>query len=116
MVVRVHVDRVVRTRLSARFAADASAVIKIDDAVLAGKQRLDRTYLNARRVGAVIAPHHRKQPPCVWESPLLYVFHPRAVYADRHFVLGLARYRACMAADTLAVVDDEAVVHESVRV
>jgi hypothetical protein len=58
VIVRVHIDRVVGAGLRARFAADASAVVKIDNAVFACEQRRHRTDLDTRRVRAVIAPHY----------------------------------------------------------
>lgn len=115
VIVGVHVDRVVRAGLRARFAADAAAVVKINDSVLACKQRRHRTDLDARRIGAVIAAHHAEQPSRIGKLALLDVFDPSAVHADRHLVLGLTCHGARVAADTLSVVDDKAVVHGLIR-
>jgi hypothetical protein len=60
----------------------------------------------------MIASHDGEQSSRIWERSLLDVLHPRAINADRHFVLGLACNRARMASDTLPVVDDEAEVHK----
>jgi len=111
VIVRVHVDRIVRTSLRARLAPDAAAVVEIDDAIGPCKERFDRADLDARRIGAVIAPHHREQSSCVGKLAFLDVLYPRPVNADGHFMLSLARNSTGMAADTLSVVDDEAVVH-----
>ena len=59
----------------------------------------------------MIAALHIEKTPRVGKLALLDVLDPRAVNADRHFVLGLARDSTRVAADTLSVVDDEAVVH-----
>ncbi len=40
----------------------------------------------------------------------LYILHPRAVDADRHLVLGFARHAAGVAANALALIDQEAVI------
>ena len=111
MLARIHVERVIGTGLSAGFAAYASAAVEIDDPILSGKQCRNRTDLNARSVGAMVAPHHGKQPASIGKCPLFDVLYPRAVYADGDLVLGLAGYGTCMAADAFSVVDYEAKIH-----
>ena len=108
---RVHVERVVGTCLRAGFTANAAATVEIDNAVLSREQCGDRTNLDTRSVGAMIAPHDRKQPSCIGKCSLFDVFYPGAIYADRHLVLGLAGDRAGVAADALSVVDYEAKIH-----
>jgi hypothetical protein len=56
----------------------------------------------------VVAPHDGEQPPRVGKFSLFNVLNPRAIDADRHFVFAFARHGAGMAADALAVVDQEA--------
>lgn len=63
----------------------------------------------------MITAHHAEQSSRVGERSLLDVLYPGAIYADRYFVLGFARNRARMAADTLAVIDDEAEVHKLIE-
>ena len=111
MLVGVHVQGVVGTRLCARFAANAPPVVKINDSVFTGKQRRNRADLYARSIGAVIAPHNREQPPCVRERTLFNVLDPSAIDPDRHLMLRLARHRTGVAADTLPVIDDKAEIH-----
>ena len=113
VIVRVHVQGVVWARLRTCFAPNTSASIEIYDPVLTCKERRHRTYLDARCVGAVIAPHHGKQPSGVGKLSLLDVLYPRTVYTDRNFVLSLAGDSTGMAADTLTVVDNESEVHKS---
>lgn len=57
MGVVVDVDGVVGTRLHAHLAPDAVLVIKVDDTVFSDEERRGRARLNARSVGAVVAPH-----------------------------------------------------------
>src|SRR5262249_1749323 len=59
---RIDIQRVVRTRLHARFASDTSAVVEIDDPVVAAEERAGRTNLDARRAFAMIAAHHTEMP------------------------------------------------------
>ena len=58
----------------------------------------------------MVASHDVECPLGIGELALLYVLHPGAVHPYRYLVLGLARYRARMTADALAVVYDESVV------
>jgi hypothetical protein len=111
MLVRVHIQGVIRTSLGACFAPNAAAVVKIDYAVLACKQRGHRADLNAGSIRAVIAPHYGKKAPRVGELALFYVLDPGAVNPDRHVMLCLACNRAGMAADTLPVIDNEPEIH-----
>ena len=111
MVVRVHINGVIWARLGTGFAADTPPIVKIDNSVRTCKQRRNRTDLYARCISTVIAPHYREQPTRVRKLALLDVLDPRPVNADRHLVLGLARDGAGMAADTLPVIDNKAVVH-----
>ena len=60
----------------------------------------------------MIAAHHAEKSARIGKSSLLDVLDPGTVYADRHFVFRFARNCTSMAADTLSVIDDEAVIHE----
>jgi hypothetical protein len=111
MLVRVHVQRVVWAGLCTCLAADATAVVKIDDPVLSREERGDGADLNTWCVGAVITPHNRKQPPRIGKGAFLDVFDPCSIYAHWHLVLGLAGNSAGVTTDTLSVVDDEAEIH-----
>ena len=104
---RVDVQRIVGARLHARLAPDATIRVEIDDSIIATVQRGDRTDRHTRRVVAMIAPHHAEQSAVVGELAFLHIFHPRAIDADRHFVFALASDRTGVAANALAVVDQE---------
>src|SRR5206468_2885533 len=62
---------------------------------------------DARRPFTVVAAHHGEQPAAVGEGAFLDVLDPGAIDADGDLVLALARHRAGVAADALAVVDHE---------
>src|SRR5579864_3579310 len=107
----INVNGVVRAGLHAGFAADTSFRTEVDDPVLALVHRGHRTDRHARRIFAVITSSHLKHAPGIRKNTLLYIFHPRAVYRERHMVLGLARHGARVAADALPIVNDEPVSH-----
>jgi hypothetical protein len=111
---RLHVKRVVRTRLRAGFAADAAPIVEVDDPVLAGKECRDRTDLDAWSVGTMITPHHGKQAPRVGKGSLFDILDPSAVNADGDFMLGLAGNGAGVTAYAFPIVDNEAEVHRQV--
>ena len=89
------------------FAADAAIGIEIDDAVGPAIERGHGADRHARRPIAVIAAHHAEEPPAGRELALLDVLDPGAIDADRHLMFALARHRAGMTTDALAVVDHE---------
>jgi hypothetical protein len=84
--VRVDVERVIRARLHAGFAADAAVTVEINYPIIAFVQGRDRTDRYARRVFTVIAPEDGKESPRVRVFALLYVLHPCAERAKRDFV------------------------------
>ena len=59
----------------------------------------------------MIAARDLKNAARVRICALFYVLDPRAVYPESDMILGFARDRAGMAADTFAVIDDEPVFH-----
>src|SRR5439155_15581366 len=111
--VRVDVERVVGAALHAGLAADAARAVEVHDAVGAAVEGDGRTDRHAGRVVAVIAAQHGEVAARVRPRPLLDVLDPGAKGSERHLVFFLARHRARMAADALAVVDHETVSHRS---
>jgi hypothetical protein len=107
----MHVERVVWACLGTCLAGDATTIVEIDDAIGSGVERGDRTDLDARSIGAVVAPHYGKESARVWEFTFFDVFDPSAVHADGNFVFGLARDCASVASDAFAIIDYEAVIH-----
>ncbi len=59
----------------------------------------------------MVAACDLKHAARVGEYALLNVLYPGPVHADRHLVFSLARHRAGVAPDALAVIDDESVFH-----
>ncbi len=111
MGVVIDVDRVVRTGLHARLAADASLIVEVHDAVVADEQRLRRACLDAGRVRAVIAPHDAHLAGRGRVLALLHVLDPRTELADWNVVLGLAGDGAGVAADARPLINGEAISH-----
>src|SRR5690606_35266608 len=99
VVVRVDVESVVRAGLHARLAADALAVVEVDDAVRALVERLGGADADAGGVLAVVAAQHAGVAPDVREGTALDVLHPGAEDADRHLILRFAGGCAGMTAD-----------------
>ena len=56
----------------------------------------------------MVAPFDQEVPPAVGEGALVDVLDPGAELAERNAILCLARHRAGVAANALALVDDEA--------
>ncbi len=111
MRLRIDVQRVIRAGLHAALAADAALAIEVYDAVGPLEERLGRADGDTGRVVAVVAARDEEVASRVGELALLDVLHPRSVDADGHVVLGFAGDRAGVAADALALVDDEAILH-----
>jgi hypothetical protein len=57
----------------------------------------------------MIAARHLEHPARIGIHALFYIFHPRAIDADRYVVFCLARHRARMAANALAIINDKSV-------
>jgi hypothetical protein len=58
----------------------------------------------------VIAARHLKMTTGVREGTGFNVFHPRAIDPKRNFIFRLAGSAACVAPDTLPLIDEEAVI------
>ena len=107
----IDIQGVVGAGLHARFAADATVGIEIDDAVRAQKQRRNRADLHAGRIGAVVAAVNGERTARIGERSLLHVLDPGAVDPQGDVVFRLAGHRAGVTADAAAIVDDKSVIH-----
>ncbi len=116
MIVRVDEDGVVRTRRDARLAADADALVEVDDAVGPAVHRGRRTRGDARCVLALVAARDLEGAACARERTDVDVLDVGAGDAERHLVLRLAGRATGVTADALAVIDQEAVVGHPVVV
>ena len=104
VVLGVDEDRVIRAGGHACLAADADALVEVDDAVLAPEHGLGRACRHARRVLALVAPGHLERPSDLREYPDVHGLDVGPGHPDRHLVLALARGGARMAPDALALV------------
>ena len=105
----IDIDSVIRARLHTHFAADAVLVIEINDSIVADEQRRGGARLDARSIGAVIAPHNTHFTRCGGVLPLVHVLHPGSKLAYRYIMLDLTRHRACVTTDTCALIYCKAV-------
>lgn len=110
--VRVNVESVVGAGLRTRFTADTSAVVEVDDAILAGKQRAGWADADAGCVDAVVAAGHLKLATDGRKLATFDVFDPGSIDADGHQMLRLASNRTGVAAYADPVVDYKTVTHE----
>jgi hypothetical protein len=111
VVVGINVESIVRTSLHASLATDAEPVVEINDTVRPPVQGAGGTDLGARRVIAMVAPHHPEVARAVGKLTLFDMLHPSAKYAHRHLVLLFAGDRAGMTPNTPILIDDKSVSH-----
>ena len=105
---RVDVDGVVGAGVHAPLAADAVLVAEVHDAVRCPEQGTGGADVDARRVVAVVAAHHREMPVDIGERARLDVLDPGPVHTEGDVVLALARHRAGVTADAALAVEQEA--------
>jgi hypothetical protein len=111
IVVGIDIESIVRTSLHASFATDATPVIEIYDAVGPPVQGAGGTDFRARRVIAVVAPHHPEVTRCMGKLTLFDVLDPSAKYTHRHLVFFFARDRAGVTSNTTVLIDDKSISH-----
>ena len=103
----VHVDGIVGARLQARLAADARALVKLNNAVRTLVHGGDGADARTGRILAVVAARHLKVAAAVRVLARFHILDPRAVDAQRHFVFRFASSGTGVTTNTLAVVDDK---------
>jgi hypothetical protein len=111
IIIRMNVDRVIRTSLHTRFASDASIAAEIYDPVFSLPQCCNGADFNAWCVCAVIAALHGKNSASAGEFSLFNVLHPRSIDSNWQLVFLFACNGASVASDAFAIVNDEAVFH-----
>ena len=104
-------DCIVRARLHAGFAPDTAFGVEINNPILAPVHGAYRTNCDTGRFFTMIAARDLKDAASVGKHSLFDVFDPGAIHTDGHMVLCLACDRAGMAADALAIIDNETVFH-----
>src|SRR5437879_345624 len=100
-------DGVVRTGIHTCLAANAAAVVEVDDAVVPSEERIRGADRDARGIVTVVAAHHRVEAPRVGKDPLFDVLNPGPVDPQRNTKLRLAGDGAGVAADARILVDEE---------
>jgi hypothetical protein len=111
VVVGIDVKCVIRAGLHARLTANASVVVKIDNAVIPGVKSLYWANLYTRSVGAMIAAHDREYPPCIGKFSLFNLFYVGSVDTNRHIVFTFTGGGACVTTDAFSVVNYKSVSH-----
>jgi hypothetical protein len=111
VVVRVDVQSIVGTSLHASLATDAAPVVEINDSVRSPVECAGGTDFRARRIIAMVAPHHSEMARSVRKLALLDVLDPSAKDTNRHLVFLFARDCAGVTPDTPVLVDDKSVSH-----
>src|SRR5690349_13262200 len=84
--VRIDIQRVVRARLHAGFAADASLTVEIHNTVRALVQSAGRTDLYARSILAMLTTLDREKAPSIRELAFFDVLDPGAKRANGHLI------------------------------
>jgi hypothetical protein len=114
---RININRIIGAGLHTGFTADANAVIKFDNAVVALVHRLSGTNTDAGRIGAVITARYLEMAAIVGKCAGFDIFNPGAIHAQWHLILALTGGRASVTTNTLTVVDDKSIIfksHESI--
>jgi hypothetical protein len=108
----INVNRIIWTGLHTGFAADADLWIKINNSIMPLVHGCNRTNADTGWIRTMIAARDLKMAPCIWVATCFHIFHPGPVNAQRNPVLTLAGSGTGMATDTLAIVNDETVIHK----
>ena len=103
---------IVRAGLHARLAADADAGIEVDDAIFSLVHGRDRAYPYTGWVGTMVAAGDLKMAPVVGKDACFHIFDPGAINTQGHFIFAFTGGRTGVATNTLAIVNDEAVIHK----
>jgi len=91
--------------LHAGFTSDANGWIELDNAIRALIHRGDGTDAHTGWVSAVITARHLKAAAYIGICARFDILNPRAVHAQRHLILGLARGTARVTSNALALID-----------
>jgi len=111
IVVGIDIKSIVRTSLHTALATDAAPVVEINDAIRPPVESARRTNFRARRVIAVIAPHHTEVSGSMRKFALFNMFNPSPKNPQGHLVFFFASHRAGVASDTTVLIYDETVSH-----
>jgi hypothetical protein len=110
--VRVNINGIIRAGLHTSLAADADAGIEVDDAIFSLVHGRHRAYPYTGWVGTMVAAGDLKMAPVVGKDACFYIFDPGAINTQGHFIFAFTGGRTGVATNTLAIVNDEAVIHK----
>ena len=108
----INVERVIRTGLHTRLAADAGGGIEVDNTVVPAEKRFRGTDRHARRVITLVAPQNGKVAAGIGKGPFLDIFYPGAEGAKRNLVFRFAGNGTGMASDAPGLINNEPISHE----
>jgi hypothetical protein len=108
---RVNINRLVRASLHTRFAADTTILLEIYNPIVPFVKRLGGANRDAGRIFAMVATLHQKMAAGIWITSFFYRLNPGAKYTQRYFMFTFTGCSTCMATDTLALINNEAVSH-----
>ena len=108
---RINVQRIIGTRLHARFTSDTAIIIKINNTVRSRIKCSCRAYFHTRRIGTMVTTMNRKFPRAFRKFTFLNVFHVGAIDANRHIVLTFASHGAGMASNAHSIIYNKSVIH-----
>jgi hypothetical protein len=111
--IRIDINSIIWTGLQASFTADASAIVKLDNAIVALVHSLSRADTHTGRIGTVVAARHLKVTAGVRVHTLLYIFDPGTIDTKRHFIFAFTSSRTGVAANAFAVVNDKTIIFGS---
>ena len=106
----IDVQRIVRTSLHTRLAADTAIIVEINNAIFARKQCIGRTDGRTRCILAMVATMDAEFPRRIGIGSCLDVLDVRSIDANGNIVLGFACHRTGVTANACPIVDDESIV------
>ena len=109
---RIDINGVIRASLHTSLAANTNAGIKVDDAIFTLVHSCDRTYAGTWWIGTVVTARDLEVAACVGVDACFYVLNPGAINTQGYLIFTFAGCGTGVATNTLAIIDNEAVVHK----
>ena len=112
--IRVDIYRIIWAGLHTGFASNADVWIEINDAISTLVHCCNRADAYARWIGAVVATRNLEMAARAGIDARIHIFYPGTIHTKWYLVFTLAGSGTCVTTDTLAIIDDEAVIHDTV--
>jgi hypothetical protein len=93
------------------FASNADVWIEINDAISPLVHCCYWADAYARWIGAVVTSRNLEMTARVGIDARIHILYPGTIHTEWYLVFTFAGSRTCVTTDTLAIVDDEAVIH-----